>query len=93
MKFDSRARAVASHIDLAGTGQTAGSQKPVDIVIGILGLVRSKLFDRFPEFELKAAGRLDGADGARFGEEIFELYSRTWLSISGVASLAIRLSW
>ena len=92
VKFNPCTRAVASHVDFAGTGQTAGPQKPVDIVIGILGLVRSKLFDRFPEFELKSAGRLDGADGARFGEEIFELYSRTWLSISGVASLAILLS-
>lgn len=62
-------------------------------MIGILGLVRTKLFDRFAEFELEGAGRLNGADRARFGEEIFEFYSRTWLSISGAASLAIRLSW
>ena len=64
-------------------------------MVRILGLVRAKLFDRFSEFELERARGFDCTGRPGFGQKIFELecYSRTWLSISGAASLAIRLSW
>ena len=45
------------------------------------------------QVQLKGTCRLNNTCRLSLSEEIFESYSRTWLSISGTASLLSRFNW